>query len=604
MQSTTDEPRSGGFQRTPWRPGCAGPWPRAGTVVPAMLAAWAVGLGAPASATGAAPPGPETAPASSSASSPAPSPAAAPASEAAVPPAVRLANGLLDTIPPGARLAIRPLDPRETGLPQEVGSRLYESMLNAVHDASRGRGVKVLARERLSAIYRTLEEFDQGDVESMLRNARADVEIICKSSPAADGVTLSCSAVRLEETGVTVAHAMARFPLERAAEPLELAVARIARHLAEGAPATGPVERVMLMDTSLGARGDLGVFLGRRLEGEVIRRMAERARREDGAARVATAIGTEPAPRAEERGYGLEGDLWRLDAKRLRLEVRLRDRGRSLVAAGADIAVSSLPPRFGPGRGGGEGARQRYEAVAEAVVSARLDRASALRAARNLARARVVARALDLPPPGVAAITGEADAIATFAGYLDAGLPVDERHAEVRPEGGAGGGERVAVRLAARVKPLGRLVRPAVRARLGHAVYRAMEPMRLEIRSEEKAHLGVFAWGADDRVVRLYPRGKGRMEIGAGETLDLPRRGEGRILSAPMPIPGNREDHEALVVVATARSMDFAGLAPAVGASVSETMGRAVDGSGFLTALAGQDPARMAVIWLPYQVHD
>ncbi len=565
-----------------------------------MLAAWAVGLGAPASATGAVPPGPETAPASS--------PAAAPASEVAVPPAMRLAKELLDTIRMGARLAIRPLDRRETGLPQEEGSRLYELMLNAVHNASRERGVKVLARRRLDVIYRILEEFDQGDVESrlksMLRNAQADVEIICKSSPAADGVTLSCSAVELEKT-VIVAHARARFPLERVAYKYGHAVVRIAQHLVEGAPATGEVERVMLMDTSLGARGDLGVYLGERLEGNVIQEMTKRRAHEMKVNKAREAIGTEPVPRPKERVYGLEGNLWHLDAELLRLEVRLRDRGRSLVAAGANIAVSSLPndlpTHFGSGRGGGGGGRQRYEAVAEAVVSARLDRASALRAARNLARARVVARALALPPPGVAAITGEADAIATFTGYLDAGLPVDERPTEVPLEGGAGGGERVAVRLTARVMPLGRLVRPAVRARLEHAVYPAEEPMRLEIRSEEKAHLGVFAWGADDGVVRLYPRERGWMEIGAGETLDLPRRGERQILSAPM--PGNHEDHEALVVVASARSMDFAGLAPAVGDSPWGTIGRAVDGSGFLTALAGQDPARMAVIWLPYQVH-
>ena len=41
-------------------------------------------------------------------------------------------------------------------------------------------------------------------------------------------------------------------------------------------PAVGSVERVMVMDTSTGARGDLGAYLGQRLEGEVIRRMAER----------------------------------------------------------------------------------------------------------------------------------------------------------------------------------------------------------------------------------------------------------------------------------------------------------------------------------------
>ena len=91
----------------------------------------------------------------------------------------------------------------------------------------------MLARERLHEVYSTLEEFYQGDVASMLQAARADVEIICKANPVADGVNLSCGAVDVAET-FTPAHAMARVPLERAAAPYSLAVAEIAnRELSE-----------------------------------------------------------------------------------------------------------------------------------------------------------------------------------------------------------------------------------------------------------------------------------------------------------------------------------------------------------------------------------
>ena len=97
---------------------------------------------------------------------------------------------------------------------------------------------------------------------------------------------------------------------------------------------------------------------------------------------------------------------------------------------------------------------------------------------------------------------------------------------------------------------------------------------------------------------RVAPRDQER------ETLDLPRRGVARIVSAPLPLPANREDHEAFVVVASPRPIDFGALARAVGASLAETMNAAVEGSDFLAALAGQDPARTALIWLPYQVHE
>ena len=402
-----------------------------------------------------------------------------------------------------------------------------------------------------------------------------------------------------------MAHAAAHFTLKRPVAPLEIAVAEIAERLVDGVPETGPVDRVTLLESATGAQSDLSAYLAQHLEGEVTRRMAERARREGNEARVAAVLHTAPEESAEVPRYRLKGVIWRLDGERVRLEARLHLGARRLAGAAADIARSSLPSGLVAGAAAGQAtAGVTYEATAEAVVSSRLDRASALRAARNLARARVVALALELPPPRVADVRTEADAVAAFEGLLDFGLPVEERFREVRPVSDKRDSEeRIAVHLVAKVMPVGALVRPTLSARLGHTVFRAMEPISIEIRSEESVHLGVFAWGADNRVVRLYPRGRARLAARAGETLVLPRPGEGRILSAPMPGPGNREDHEAFVIVAAPRALDFAALAPEAGATLSETLERADDASRFFAALAVQDPARMALIWLPYQVH-
>ena len=520
-------------------------------------------------------------------------------------PEVRLARTLLERIPAGARIALRPFDPSSTGLPRAVGDRLYESVLNATVRLA-GDAVTVLARERLHEIYASLDEFYQGDIEGLLEAAQADIEIICKASPDAEGVELTCSAVDLGDAlAVTVAHAAARFTLERPVAPLEIAIADIARRLVDGAPDAGPVDRLMLLESATGGQSDLGAYLAQHLEGEVIRRMAERARREGNEARVAAVLHTAPEESAEVPRYHVKGLIWRFPEERIRLVAHLHLGPRSLHAASANIAFASLPPELMAGGTGGRiAAGGTFEATAEAVVSARLDRDAALRAARNLARARVVAQALHLTPPGVGDLRTEADAVAAFAGFLDAGLPVDEHFREVRTVAGARDAEeRIAVHLVARVVPVGALVRPAVSARLTHNVFRAMEPISIEIRSEESVHLGVFAWGADNRVVRLYPRGRVRLSVRAGETLVLPRPGEGKILSAPMPGAGNREDHEAFVVVAATRPLDFAAFAPEAGASLSDTLQRAVYGSRFFAALASQDPARMALVWLPYQVH-
>ena len=144
---------------------------------------------------------------------------------------------LLNTIHPGVRLALRPLDPGETGLPRAVGLRLYESMLRA---------------------------------------ARADVEIICRSHPVGEGVNLSCSAADLEATHIA-ARAEARFPVTRATAPYRIALAEIARRLAARAPAVGPVEGVMPSATPCiaGSQSDTArhrttLTLGLDLKGRVV----------------------------------------------------------------------------------------------------------------------------------------------------------------------------------------------------------------------------------------------------------------------------------------------------------------------------------------------
>ena len=174
--------------------------------------------------------------------------------------------------------------------------------------------------------------------------------------------------------------------------------------------------------------------------------------------------------------------------------------------------------------------------------------------------------ALYLTPPRGSDQRTEADAVATFEGFLDAGLQVDEHFREVRTAGGARDTkERNAVHLVARVVPVGVLVRPAVSARLTHNVFQAMEPISIEVRSEETVYRGVFAWGADNRVVRLHHRGHLRLSARAGETIVLPCPGEQKMLSAPISGSGNRDDHEAFVVVAASRPVDFAALAPEAG---------------------------------------
>ena len=516
------------------------------------------------------------------------------------PPEIALAAQLMDDIPAGAKVAIQPLDQRYAGLEPAIGDPLYERLLLALSNAAED-DVTLLARERLRAIYNSLEEFYQGDIESLLRNAQADIEIICKPTSNATGIILSCSAVRLVNA-VTLATAAAHFPITRSAAHFDVAIDGIANRLAQGAP-PGTVELVPFLDT--GVETALTRRIGERLEDKIATLMAKRLGSRATEAAANAVLGSGTASGSDVPRYRLRGELRRLDDKRFRVDARVLLGERKLIADGADVATASVPADLAASLSGNDGAPEpttRYEAMAEAVVSDRLDAASARRAARNLARARVIAQALGLDAPAVYEVRTEADAVATLGEYLSKGLPVDERFHDHKL--GVDEDSRIGVRLTARVVPVGAVSRPVVTAKLPKKVFKAMEPITLELRSEAKVHLGVFAWGADNKVVRLYPNAAGRqLTMEAGEVLVLPSQGEGRIRSEPLRTEGNLEDHEALIVVAATTGVDYGELAPVAGATFTETMSKAQDGSRFLAALATIGPRRMSIAVLGYQVH-
>lgn len=514
------------------------------------------------------------------------------------PPENALAERLLDDVPGGAKVALQPLDQRYAGLEPAVGDPLYERLLLALTNAAED-GVTLLARERLRAIYNSLEEFYQGDIESLLRNAQADIEIICKPTSNATGIILSCSAVRLVNA-VTLATAAAHFPISRRAAHFDVAIDAIASRLAQGAP-PGTIALVPLLDT--GVETALTRRIGERLEDKIATAMAKRlgSRAAEVAANAALRDGQ--ASDSDVPHYRLRGELRRLDDKRFRVDARLLLGERKLIADGADVAIASVPAELASSLSRSDGTPEptkRYEAVAEAVVSERLDAASARRAARNLARARVIAQALGLDAPAVDEVRTEADAVAALGEYLGKGLPVEEEFHDLTVDDSS----RIGIRLGAKVVPVGLVSRPAVTAKLQKTVFKAMEPISIELRSEAKVYLGVFAWGADNRVVRLYPTDAQRqLMIEAGQVLVLPSQGEGRIRSEPLRVQGNLEDHEALIVVASTDSVDYNKLTSAAGATLTETMEQALDGGSFLAKLALTAPGSTSVALLSYQVH-
>lgn len=271
----------------------------------------------------------------------------------------------------------------------------------------------------------------------------------------------------------------------------------------------------------------------------------------------------------------------------------LDDQWRQVAFARVELDEGLFPPGVPPDPGA-----KRFQAKARAVTSDEFDRAGAMRAMRNLARARVVARALGLPPPSIDVVRSEADGVRALSGTLDRGIPADERFSGPWPDGSGG----LEAELEARVVRVGDEGRPRVDASLGRNEFRAGEPIRITLSAEEAVHAAVFSWGADNRIVRLYPNPKAPdLALEAGSRVTLPRAGEGYIRSAPM--PGNAEDHEAFIVLAGGGRPAFDGLAGLVGETVEETMQAGnVSGAAFFDALARLDTSRLALIVLPYRV--
>ena len=305
----------------------------------------------------------------------------------------------------------------------------------------------------------------------------------------------------------------------------------------------------------------------------------------------------EPPPGVDAASVETDGALHAeaaVHAGRVVVSLRVLDGwGKQAAFARVELDEGVFPPGVVRDLGA-----KRFRAKARAVVSGELDRAGATRAMRNLARARVVARALGLPPPSIDVVRTEADGVRALTGTLDHGIPVDERFSGPSPDGSGG----LEAELEARVVRVGDEGRPKVDASLGGNEFRAQEPIRITLSAAEAVHAAVFSWGADNRVVRLYPNPKAPdLALEARSRVTLPRAGEGYIRSAPM--PGEAEDHEALLVLAGGGRSAFDGLAGLAGQTLEETMQAGnVSGAAFFDALARLDTSRLALIVLPYRV--
>lgn len=510
-----------------------------------------------------------------------------------------LAGSLMKQIPDGERIALIPFGPPRTAIPREDSEFLYKKIVSAMHQANRNRRHEVVSKDLDKAAWEGWQaEGDDANFKEFWKARRVGVTVHCNEMGVEDeSVSLFCRAIPVGKgsklTG-EVAGQTALLAHKRRFLPYRFSLTKVALALAEGAKKEpGEITRVFLVDNSEGQRTKLTAHMGDEIRRVVEERFQELLRRRQTMEGVQEAIGGGAATTSSVRRYELHGDLEWLRRDVSELRVRLLDGGKEVKAAKVTLERKWLPGNLieeGTGR-------LRYSATGRAFRSKRLSGADVEWAARNAARAGIVAAATGRAAPNLPEMRTTKHGIEALRRMLESGVTTEERVVRTRrPTSDA-----VEVHLDARVVRVGASLRPDFEARLSKDDVHAREAMYIHISAKETVHVGVFAWGADHNVFLVFPRGDSELVVPKDSQVVLPRQEDG-IVIASQPLRGRTSDDEAIMVIAATTKLPLRKLAPLLGGATGGSVPEPVGGAEFLERLGQIDLSRAGISVLPYTV--
>ena len=512
-----------------------------------------------------------------------------------------LARAVIDTIPVGETIALIPFWWPVTNLPDREAEALYTDIYQAMSDASDGRHGLVKKNRVYDEIWEATKwEVAESNYQKYVDRLRATVVVHCEDKGLSRGmIKLSCTAAGVDGKSALAGDmppSQALIPVERSMFPYEYALTQLSNSLAEGARdrGSGPqrIQDPFIADADIGQRSQLTEDIGKRVVEGIERQFETFHHEQQSRDSFAKAKGRQPDDAAETPGgYELHGEFGWTDEKRKQasLWVELREGGKPIARDRVELQRGWLPDKIA-------GAR-RYDAEARAVPSDSLHAETASGAAMNLARARVVAQALGIEAPAFEVIRSEAEGVAALK-TLAHGIPVDE---QIKTWEDATGERHVWLK--ARVATVGGRLRPAVEAALTKSDLKAREKFRITLSASASVHVGVFAWSADDSVVRLYPNTKVRnLIVPVGGRVSLPLDDDKYEDFWSAPLRGHAENHEAIIVVASVEPLDFNRIEANIGNSTAETMSVAIPAGSFFNVLGELDLSQAALLVLPYRV--
>ncbi|MBT7306586.1 MAG: hypothetical protein HN842_00125 [Gammaproteobacteria bacterium] len=519
-----------------------------------------------------------------------------------------LAQQLLQSVEPGKSIALRPIFEGETALPQQLADHYYQRLLEALQQ--NGKAVRFIDRKHLRQLQQEQEQFSDGELD--WQKLAVDLLIIPRLNAEATGVRISATLVSVK-SGATLASGSQFYPgmvQQFNALPLTEAIHELGQQLFNQFKAISPpsltggrvAQLCPIIEAESGVVGAFGDELGRRVIDSLNPHLLKLAREQQ---RNQMLRGEKHQP-SRSNTLCLSGTLRDLgDSVTVSLNLEGVQESVSELVGNQHVAIlkSTIPESLLPltsNRVEQQGGW--YSAAGSAVVSDQLERQDALLAARNMARARIVANRLGRSVPENGVARSAADSMAALQ-LLGEAIPYDESW--INPDQAKSSrGSHLSVKLEARIKTTATPRQLPLQATLLPSRHlRAGAPFSLRLHgARSPLYLGVFGWFSDNSVVRLYPSPERfELQINPNQRIQLPSPSEMELISEPP--PGQRRAQEALIIAASPRPIDFNGLAPLAGESITESQQLASTGESFFNALAQERLEQMRLILLPYEVY-
>jgi uncharacterized caspase-like protein len=241
------------------------------------------------------------------------------------------------------------------------------------------------------------------------------------------------------------------------------------------------------------------------------------------------------------------------------------------------------------------------EVAATARITKGHPKEEAQRSARALARARAILKVYGANAGLPNFVSSSAEA-SELLGHMTNGVTYEEEWVSTQND------KEIRLKLKAKV----RLLRPEKDRRLTGQINPpevvSGQPFHLRVDTSKDATVGIFAWQAgsgDGTVVRLYPEtARKPVLLKAGEPARFPRNGDAYPGLAAGNPPGEKRNHEALLVVTGSTNIRFDELVPiAVAESLQQAAQQeSLDATDFLRKLAGIRDSELEMLVLPYEV--